>query len=483
MPSTRTAAIQIRNLSKTFGATRALSDVSMTVAPGSIHALIGLNGSGKSTLVKVLSGFYDADEGDVSMGEVVFVHQDLGLLPTLTVLENFSIGRPMAQRFGQIDRAAEERRARAALAEFGLEHTVKKPVSSLTQAQCAIIAIARALDRSASGDVAALVLDEPTSALPSHEIEMLARAMRTYADRGIGIVFITHRLQEVVDLADTLTVLRNGELVHSGPTEGQSIGSMVELMVGDAPTRVSADWTPPPRTGDPVLEARGIVSETIDHLDLSVYAGEIVGVFGMTGSGLEALGAIVSGRERAEAGTIRVDGGELVAHSRQAHTIGYVPSDRPRRGILPGLSVRENISIRSLKGTLAGGRISRRKEAALAQQWSEDLRIKPNDPSAPILTLSGGNQQKAIVARWLAVNPTAIVAEEPTQGIDVWAKTEILHRLRLAAERGAAVLLTAVEPEEILDFCDRVVVLRKGKVSLDDQRSALSITDILSAMH
>ncbi|KQX74192.1 sugar ABC transporter ATP-binding protein [Aeromicrobium sp. Root472D3] len=483
MPSTRTAAIQIRGLSKTFGATRALSNVSMEVAPGSIHALIGLNGSGKSTLVKVLSGFYAADEGDVSMGEVVFVHQDLGLLPSLTVLENFSIGRPMAMRRGQIDRRAEEERARAALAEFGLEHTVRQQISSLTQAQCAIIAIARALDRSASGDVAALVLDEPTSALPSHEIEMLAAAMRTYADRGIGIVFITHRLQEVVDLADTLTVLRNGQLVYSGPTEGTSIPGMVEMMVGDAPTRVEAEWTPPVRTGEPVLEARAIVSDTLDRLDLSVYSGEILGVFGMTGSGLETLGSVLSGREAAAGGTVQLDGSPLVANSPRVQTIGYVPSDRPRRGVLPGLSVRENISIRSLKGTLSRGQISRRKEVALAQRWAEDLRIKPSDASVPILTLSGGNQQKAILARWLAVDPRAIVAEEPTQGIDVWAKTEILHRLRGAAENGAAVLLTAVEPEEILDFCDRVVVLRKGRVVLDEQRSDLTITDILSAMH
>jgi ABC-type sugar transport system ATPase subunit len=483
MPSTQTAAIQIRHLSKTFGATRALDDVSMEVAPGSIHALIGLNGSGKSTLVKVLSGFYTADEGELAMGEVVFVHQDLGLLPSLTVLENFSIGRPMAQRFGQIDRRAEEKRARAALAEFGLEHTVKKQVSSLTQAQCAIIAIARALDRSASGDVAALVLDEPTSALPSHEIDLLASAMRTYADRGIGIVFITHRLQEVVDLADTLTVLRNGRLVYSGPTAEQTIPGMVEMMVGDAPTRVESEWTPPTRAGSPVLAARQVVSETLDHLDLDVYPGEIVGVFGMTGSGLESLGAVMAGREAPDGGTVQLDGTTLVANSRRVQTVGYVPSDRPRRGVLPGLSVRENISVRSLPSTLSGGRISRRKETALAQRWADDLRIKPNDAGAPILTLSGGNQQKAVLARWLAVGPRAIVAEEPTQGIDVWAKTEILHRLRAAAGDGAAVLLTAVEPEEILDFCDRVVVLRQGRVVLDELRPDLTITDILSAMH
>jgi ABC-type sugar transport system ATPase subunit len=483
MPSTTTAAISVRNLSKTFGATRALSNVSMQVNPGSIHALIGLNGSGKSTLVKVLSGFYVADEGDISMGEVVFVHQDLGLLPTLTVLENFSIGRPMAMKRGQIDRKAEEKRARAALAEFGLEHTVNKQVSSLTQAQCAIVAIARALDRSASGDVAALVLDEPTSALPSHEIDMLAKAMRTYADRGIGIVFITHRLQEVMDLADSLTVLRNGELIYSGPTEGQSITSMVDMMVGDAPTREDVEWVAPQRSAQPVVQAKGVVTETIDGLDLSVYGGEIVGVFGMSGSGLESLGAVLAGREGVDQGTVEFDGSELVANSQRIQTIGYVPSDRPRRGVLPGLSVRENISIRSLKSTLSSGQISRRKEVDLAQQWSKDLRIKPNDTSVPILTLSGGNQQKAILARWLAIRPKAIIAEEPTQGIDVWAKTEILHRLRLATEAGTAVVLTAVEPEEILEFCDRVVVLSRGKVALDQPRSAVTITDILSAMH
>jgi ribose transport system ATP-binding protein len=477
------APLDIQHLTKSFGATKALSDVSLTVEPGSIHALIGLNGSGKSTLVKVLAGFHHADEGAISMGEVAFVHQDLGLLPSLTVLENFAIGRPMAMRRGQIDWKTERRRATAALREFGLEHVLGEQVSALTQAEHAIIAIARALDRSSSGGVSTLVLDEPTSALPNHEIDMLAEAMRSFAARGIGIVFITHRLQEVVDLADSLTVLRNGAVVYSGPTSQTTIPRMVELMVGDAPTHVQADWAPPQRHGTPVLVGDHLVSETLADLSIDVHRGEIVGAFGMAGSGLESLSQLLAGRAAPSGGTVRYDGELLDARSKRTSEIGYVPSDRPRRGVLPGLNVRENISLRSLPGTVRRGRISRRLEQDLARRWSSELKIKPDDPEAPILTLSGGNQQKAVLGRWLATEPQAIVAEEPTQGVDVWAKAEILRRLRVAAESGAAVFLTAVEPEEIIDFCDRVIVLRRGRIALDAPRASVSITDILSAMH
>ncbi|MEV7428298.1 sugar ABC transporter ATP-binding protein [Nocardioides sp. NPDC092400] len=470
-------------MSKTFGATRALASVSLEVASGSIHALIGLNGSGKSTLVKTLAGYHDADEGAITMGEVAFVHQDLGLLPTLTVLENFAIGRPMAMKHGRIDWDAEAERATAALDEFGLRHTLHEQVQSLPLAQQAIIACARALDRSSSGAVEALVLDEPTSALPSSDIGLLADAMTTYAARGIGIVFITHRLQEVKDLADTVTVLRNGEVVFSGATAGLTIPDMVQLMVGSAPAHVEATWTAPPRTGVPTLSAHDVRTQTINDLSLDIHGGEIVGVFGMVGSGLDELGAIMSGRNAPSAGRVELAGEVLRANSPRSREIGFVPSDRPRRGVLPGLTVRDNISVRSLRRTIRLGSIAKKRERKLAGFWTQELSVKPSDPEAPMLTLSGGNQQKAILGRWLAIDPPAIIAEEPTQGIDVWAKQDILRRLRMAAESGTAVLLTAVEPEEILDFCDRVVVLRAGKVALDAERSQVHVTDILSAMH
>ena len=483
VPSSATAPISIQRVSKTFGATRALDDVSFDVAAGSVHALIGLNGSGKSTLVKVLAGYHGADEGTVSLGELAFVHQDLGLLPSLTVLENFAIGRPMAMKRGQIDWKAESTRAQAALEEFGLAHTLRKPVAALPLAQQAIIACARALDRTSGTDVDALVLDEPTSALPSNEIGLLADAMRAYAARGIGIVFITHRLQEVKDLADSVTVLRNGQNVFTGPTAGLEIPEMVELMVGEAPAHVEQDWAPPARQGAPVLSARGLTAPDLQELDLDVYGGEIIGVFGMVGSGLESLASALAGRETPTSGRVDLDGERVRPGSGRAQSIGFVPSDRPRRGVLAGLTVRENISIRSLRRTLAWGGIGRRREREIAAHWTEELSVKPRDPEVPILTLSGGNQQKAILSRWLAIAPRAIVAEEPTQGIDVWAKQDILRRLRMAATEGTAVLLTAVEPEEILDFCDRVVVLRAGHISMDSARSETTITDILSAMH
>ena len=482
-PSSVTPAIRFDGVSKSFGPTHALRAVSFDVAPGSVHALIGLNGSGKSTLVKVLAGYHTADEGAISTGRVAFVHQDLGLLPSLTVLENFAIGREMSMRFGQIDWKAEAARAVDALAEFGLAHTVHQRMSSLPLAQQAIIACARALDRSRDSNIDALILDEPTSALPSNEIDLLADAMKVYAARGIGIVFITHRLQEVKDLADMVTVLRNGELVHTGPTADVSIPDMVQLMVGDAPASVEADWAPPRQDVEPTLVARAVSSSTLRSIDLSIRPGEIVGAFGMVGSGLEHVGGIFAGREAPAAGSVELNGSALVPGSALARQVGYVPSDRPRRGVLPGLSVRENISIRSLRAMLSWRGISRKGESRLARHWTDELSVKPRDPDAPILTLSGGNQQKAILARWLAIGPDAIVAEEPTQGIDVWAKQDILRRLRVAATEGAAVLLTAVEPEEILDFCDRVVVLRRGEIVLDAARSDVAITDILSAMH
>lgn len=483
VPSSVANPISIGRVSKTFGATRALDNVSFDVAAGSVHALIGLNGSGKSTLVKVLAGYHGADEGTVSLGEVAFVHQDLGLLPSLTVLENFAIGRPMAMRRGQIDWKSEAVRAESALDEFGLAHTMRQPVAALPLAQQAIIACARALDRTSGTDIDALVLDEPTSALPSNEIGLLADAMRAYASRGIGIVFITHRLQEVKDLADTVTVLRNGANVFTGPTADLEIADMVQLMVGEAPAHVEQDWTPPTRQGAPVLAARGLSAPGLHELDLDVYGGEIVGVFGMVGSGLESLGGTLAGREPATAGHVELDGERVRIGSTRAQTIGFVPSDRPRRGVLAGLTVRENISVRSLRSTLSWGGIGKRREREIAAHWTEELSVKPRDPEAAIQTLSGGNQQKVILGRWLAINPRAIVAEEPTQGIDVWAKQDILRRLRMAAGDGTAVLLTAVEPEEILDFCDRVVVLRAGRVALDAARSDTTITDILSAMH
>jgi ABC-type sugar transport system ATPase subunit len=477
-------AIRVRGLSKSFGATQALAAVSLDVKAGSIHALVGLNGSGKSTLVKVLSGFYKADEGEATMGEVAFVHQDLGLLPSMTVLENFAIGRVMPTRHWQLDWRAAARRATEALREFDLQHLIGRPVSTLTQAEQTVVAIARALSRSSTDQISALVLDEPTSTLPNREIGLLATAMRSCAARGIAILFITHRLQEVLDICDEITVLRNGHVVFTGCTSGLTVSGIVKEMVGDATTRVLEDHVPTdPGGSPPVLAARSVRTSTIKNATIEAYGGEIVGIFGMGGSGVESIGGVLAGRVAALGGTVSFGGLPLIPQGKRTKEIGYVPSDRPHKGILPGLSIRENISLRSLPATLRAWMISHRAERALVLESIQNLKITPANPAASILTLSGGNQQKAVLGRWLAIKPRAIVAEEPTQGIDVWAKMEILQEFRLAAKSGTAVVLTAVEPEEILEFCDRVLVFRRGSLALNARRADVSVTDILNAMH
>lgn len=477
-------AVRVRGLSKRFGETEALSKVSLDLTAGRVHAVVGLNGSGKSTLVKLLSGFYKADEGEVLVGELAFVHQDLGLLQSMTVLENFAIGPVMPTRRWQIDWQGVTARATEALRPFELEHLITRQISTLTQAEQTVVAIARALDRSQSKAVSAILLDEPTSALPTHETALLTSAIRSCASRGLAVLFITHRLQEVLDIADDVTVLRNGRAVFTGPTRGLSIGDLVSEMVGEATTRVPDAHDRASFAGAaPVLAAHSVWTATLRGVTVEVSPGEILGIFGMSGSGVESIGEVLAGRVLPQRGTVLLNGRPLASRKNHFQKIGYVPSDRPHKGILPGLNVRENVSLCSLPATLRGWSISRRREGALADQEIENLKIKPPERNAPILSLSGGNQQKAVLGRWLAVRPPVIVADEPTQGVDVWAKMEILQQFRVAAQSGTAVVLTAVEPEEVLDFCDRVIVLRRGTVQIDVPRGELSTTDILNAVH
>ena len=481
-PGLAASAIHVAGLTKSFGATRVLDGVSLDVKRGSIHALIGLNGSGKSTLVKVLSGFHKADAGEISMGEVAFVHQDLALLSTMTVLENFAIGRTIAMRHGQIDWKTEERRAAEALRDFGLGHLIHRQLSDLSQAEQTVIAIARALDRSSDGQVAALILDEPTSALPHREVTLLASVMKQYAGQGVGILFITHRLQEVKDIADELTILRNGHVAFTGDVGQLTVAQMAAQMVGDASDE-SAEAYRAPAPGPVVLEASSVRGGTVRDFSLAARSGEVIGIFGMNGSGIEAVGGMLAGRRSIDRGDIYFEGQPLRPGTKRVRDIGYVPSERPRKGIFPGLTVRENISVRTLQSLTRRGGLSRRSERSVVKGIISKLLIKTESAEVPISALSGGNQQKAVLGRWLTVQPRAIVAEEPTQGIDVWAKREVLHQLRLAAASGASVILTAVEPGEILTFCDRVLVLKGGTVDLDAPRGDLSAADILSAMH
>lgn len=476
--------IEIDNVSKQFGNVQALQGVSMGVRSGEVRALIGLNGSGKSTLVKLLSGFYRPDSGRLTSDGIAFVHQDLGLLSSMTVLENFGIGRSMATRRGIIDWRRVRARAVAALLDFGLSGLIERTISSLTQAQRTAVAIARALDRSSAGETSALVLDEPTSALPTQEAEQLQSAIEACAARGLGVLFITHRLQEVLDTSQTVTVLRNGSVSFDGDVAGLSSADLAAKMVGgSAQAAVPGGNAPAPvHRKTPTLTATSITAGALGGFSVEAFGGEILGIFGMLGSGVETVGGVLAGRTAAVGGSVRLNGRAVTLFGVESRKIGFVPSDRPHLGILPALSVRDNITLSSLRSMVRFGRVAARLEDELAAGSVRALAIQPRDTNLPISGLSGGNQQKAILARWFAVNPPALIADEPTQGVDVWAKIEILNQLRRAARAGAAVVLTALEPEEVFDFCDRVIVLKRGATVLDAPGTAITVTDVLSAM-
>jgi len=492
-------ALRVSGLRKTFGATVALAGVDLEIRPGSIHALIGMNGSGKSTLIKILSGYHSPDAGTITYGggttpdrsaAVAFVHQDLGLVPTMTVLENLRLGRRLATRFGRIDWRREREPARKSLARFGLEATIDTEVQSLTRAEATIVALARALEDCSEG-CSALVLDEPTSALPASESDQLMKVMRECADAGIGVLFVSHQLGEVLTVSDEVTVLRNGQVAWTGLTSETTLESLVMAMTGqliggergnpsndrDAPTGSLSETS---AAAASVLSARRLSGQIVRDFGLDVAAGEIVGVVGLLGSGVMELGPLLAGRATPSCGTVELSGALLTERRRQE--IGFVPADRQRDGVLAGLTASENVSITHRSRHVRRGRISRPAEDHEVRLWLTELLVDPCEPEADIATFSGGNQQKILMARWLSVHPAALVAEEPTQGVDVLAKAQILDRIAAHARDGLSVVLLTGEPEGILDICDRVAVLRQGSIACEF-RPPLDLGEIVAAMH
>lgn len=487
-------ALDAIGLTKRFGSNLALDNVDIVIPAGRIHALLGMNGSGKSTFVKVLSGFHAANSGTVSVGgqplrdgAIAFVHQDLGLVDELSVLHNLGLGSKPPIKRGTIDVAAERAAGRKVLSSFGLEHLSDRQVGQLRVAEKTIVAIARALQQTREGGQL-LVLDEPTSTLATSETAQLLEVMRDCAARGLGVLFISHRLAEVMAVADDVTVLRGGRVVLQSAVSDTSIDEIVAAMTGselhaleNLAESSAADALVAGSSDRPVvLDAEGLTGYVLQTVDLRVRSGEIVGITGLLGSGVEEVGGILSGRVRPAGGALRYRGGKLTR--KTAKNIGYVPANRIHSAVLPGLTTRENASLTTLKDYLRGGVVSVPRERAAMRRWFEELTVYPLDTETGMLQLSGGNQQKVLFARWLSTGPDLLIAEEPAQGIDVHAKAQLLAKLREFAEQGLAVVLITGEPEEIVAACDRMVVLSEGKVA-EEFHAPLSITSILTAIH
>lgn len=485
------ALLTVSSLSMTFPGLKALDDVSLTVRAGEIVGLLGQNGSGKSTLVKVLAGLYEPDagsrvelgEGEDGKSEVHFIHQDLGLIGSLTTVENFDLTRPIGARGLKPARVhAERREARKLIAEFGGTFDVDVHVSELSAAERTIVAIARALSGwKHSANV--LVLDEPTAPLHGDEVNLLFEAVRGVAARGAGVVFISHRLDEVMDLVDRVVVLRDGVLVADVLRAELDHDVLVRLVAGamvDVTTEREASTF-----GGHALVVRALSGTVLRDLDLHVAAGEIVGVSGAVGSGRDELADLIFGAVHGASSSIEVDG-RLVPRSNPRNSIragmALVPGNRLRHGAVVHLSARENLTLPRLRPlTRAMGWLDRRAEDVEARTWARRVGLRPENPENRFGQFSGGNQQKVMLAKWLRNDPVILLLDEPTQGVDVGAKAVIFRLIADAAKNGAGVLICSSDTRELAQTCDRVIVLRDGVVVAEVTRPNLDEAMLVGA--
>ncbi len=473
--------LETRGLTKTFTATPALAGVDFTLNRGEVHALLGENGAGKSTLIKLITGVHKKDAGTILLEGreidprsprqaqdlgISAVYQEINLIPTLSVAENLYLGRqPM--RFGLINMRAANRQARELLKTFNIDIDVTRDLSSYSIAIQQIIAIVRGVDLS----VKVLILDEPTSSLDKNEVETLFSILRSLKERGIGILLITHFLDQVYQISDRITVLRNGQKVGEHLTHELSKMKLIAEMLGREPVEElevgrKHNGTAETRR-EPFLHIEGFAARgKMEPFDLEINKGEIVGLAGLLGSGRTEVAHLVFGIAKSEKGEARVNGRSAdLSSPRKAirQGFGLCPEDRKVEGIISDLSVRENI-ILALQARLGIFKhISRKKQAQLAQDMIDTLRIVTPDAEKPVKELSGGNQQKVILARWLVSNPEFLILDEPTRGIDVGAHAEIVSIIKRLAKDGKAMMIISSELPEVVDYSDRVVVLRDRK--------------------
>ena len=489
--------LEIRGLSKSFASLRALDDVDFTLRAGEIHALLGENGAGKSTLVKVITGVLSRDAGTVCLEgrEIVprtakealktgiaTVYQEVNLLPNLSVAQNLYLGR-QPTLFGIVRDGEMKRRATALLNGYGLDIDVSALLGGYSVAIQHVVAIARAVDLSAR----ILILDEPTASLDRHEVAMLFKTMRALSGRGIGIIFVTHFLDQVYEVCDRITVLRNGRRIGERATASLPRLELIHMMLGRELSETTSERAA--RGGGAGVPCASFTNYGkrgyIAPFNLELRRGEVIGLAGLLGSGRTETARLVFGAERADSGVATVEGQSVRLHSpRDAVHLGfgYCPEERKTDGIIADLTVRENIVL-ALQAKLGIARpLSRREQDEIAARFIKLLDIRPPDPERPIGLLSGGNQQKALLARWLATEPRLLVLDEPTRGIDVGAHAEVIRLIRDLCDRGLALLVISSELDEIVAYSDRVVVLRDRAHVGMLQDEAIGVPSILAAI-
>jgi ribose transport system ATP-binding protein len=484
--------LDVAELSKTYPGQVALDRARLQVRSGEIHALVGQNGSGKSTLIKLLAGYVKADHGarvrfggsDVDLWaldrderhRIRIVHQDLGLVPALSTVENLGLGHGYHTGVGgRIKWRSEVRRAQELLLAFGLAPDVRQPVATLSPAERAAVAIMRALQDWDIGRPGLLVLDEPTASLNRGEVDALFREVRRVAEQGAGVLFVSHMLDEVLALADRVTVLRDGKVVAAGePVAQLDERRLVELIVGRSMTEMYPDSDHV--VGRPVLEADQVVGASLRGVTLKIHNGEVLGVAGLVGSGREEIAGALFGATPRYAGRVLVNKQKVFATPVDSIRAGvaFVPADRKSVGLDTQERLYEHIPLPRLGPVQRGVRLDRRAARRAAAQWAERLDVQPLLLDRRMEKFSGGNQQKAVLARWLRTEPVVLLLDEPTQGVDVGAKAAIYGHVRHAADNGMAVLVASSDAEELVHLCDRVLVFRSGTVAVELRGNTLT---------
>jgi inositol transport system ATP-binding protein len=480
--------LEVRNVHKQFPGVKALDGVQLVVERGEIHALLGENGAGKSTLLKILAGAQAADRGECFLDGrpldptdtplirqrlgLVTIYQEFNLLPFMSVAENLYLGREPT-RHGLVDWTRMRADARAVLAELGLQVEPEQEVRWLSVAQQQMVEIARAMTQSAK----LIIMDEPTAALSSREVDVLHQVIRNLKARGVSLIYVTHRLQEVKQICDSFTVLRDGHYVTRGSAGDAGVQDFVRLMVGRDVEFVKRSRGAP--AGNVVMSVSGICTDrdpsgrqatTLQDVSLDVRAGEVLGFAGLVGAGRTELARILFGADRCERGVLYLNGLELAPLQHPAEAIkagmALVPEDRKQQGCFLEQSVARNMTLPSLP-RLAFWRVfvNERRELELVEHYRQSLRIKMAYAQVAIGTLSGGNQQKVLLARCMALSPKILIVDEPTRGIDVGAKSEVHQLLCNMAASGAAVIVISSELPELLALCDRIVAFREGRVT------------------
>jgi inositol transport system ATP-binding protein len=475
MPESDQKIIDVKDLNKSFSGIKALDNIQFDLYPGEVHALMGENGAGKSTFMKILMGLILPDSGSINFnGEFIenmdvhkmlqkgisMIHQEILMVPELTIAQNIFLGREVKQRFW-LDEQEIDKKSEEILNLIGLNLNVQTKAKQLSIAEMQLIEIAKAISNHAK----VIIMDEPTSALSDKECEILFKIINDLKSKGVGIIYISHKIEEIFQISDRITVLRDGQYIATKNTNELDKNSLISLMVGrEIENLFSSDSRVP---SNAILEVRGITKkDKFENINFQVHAHEVLGIAGLMGAGRTEIARAIFGLDKIDSGEILLKGHKIEIRSPKdaiEKGIAYVSEDRKALGFIPEMSMIENISLSNLKNYSKGGFIQTKKETKVSSQMADDLKIKAAGLNQKVINLSGGNQQKIVIAKALLTSPALLILDEPTRGIDIGAKHEIYKLINQLANNGLAVIIISSELPEILGMSDRILVLSKGK--------------------